>query len=355
MDSNNHTHPGFELACPGEDGQPGTDGRTDAIHYSKEDVQEMVDQQERERNREREEVTAALSPERRSSPLVTFEATPVRERGAGTVRQEVIEVDDPVETLGTDCPPGVPTERTSSVIGNVPPKEPPAPTGHWYGLVRPSGQRVATNSSEQAMEWQYSGDKLERIFQSRREAETWVSDTRIVPRSPVAPTVIRGIAAPAPAAPNRVLPQDAFASPPRTLGPQDPMTHMLERMAHMPTGPDPSTGTQMIFGLDPTNEMEMDSMLLPPHMTDADQRKEFFNIAMDVTSLPGGYRSTDDDDNGGTEALMHVLGHGTSTFRAWRKISLNALAKIKSKDELLVFVRDVEKVVVRHRTAEHQR
>ena len=347
---------GLYLACPDEYDQPGTDGRTDSIHYSREQVKDLLRRQEREREQEREEASEALSPERRPSTTVTFAATPISHRTRQST-QEVIEIQDPTPSLESSGHGATPPRRAAMVIGAVPPNDPPPPPAPrpWYGLVRPSGQRVATNSAKQAMEWQYAGDRLERIFASRAEAEAWVAQASAPTSQATGPTGALGKEVLGPMGPDRVLPPEAGWSSPSSAVPPDPMSHMLARLSTMPTGPDPSTGTELIFGLDPTHETEMDGMLLPPHLTDSDQRKEFFNISMDVTSLPGGYRSTDDDDQGGTEALMHVLGHGGSTFRAWRKTSLNALAKIKSKDELLVFVRDVEKVVVRHRLAEHQR
>ena len=99
----------------------------------------------------------------------------------------------------------------------------------------------------------------------------------------------------------------------------------------------------MIFGVDPANDSQTDSLLLPPHVTDP---SEFYGLAMDVPNLPGEYRTSDDDDIGQMELLARVLDKGRSSYYTnWRKVSRNALARINSKKELMQFIKDVERSV----------
>ena len=131
------------------------------------------------------------------------------------------------------------------------------------------------------------------------------------------------------------------------------MSHMLARFAHMTTGPDPSVGTRLIFGLDLTQEEGMNVALLPPNLTNSEKRKDFFNMAMDVASLPGGYNLSDDYDMG--FEWGGGFDDGVGRTRLYTSRPMNALSNIKSKDDLLGFVRSVEKVVDRYRSAQHQR
>jgi hypothetical protein len=115
-------------------------------------------------------------------------------------------------------------------------------------------------------------------------------------------------------------------------------------------------GTNSVYGLDPNDGDAMDSLLLPPGLTDADSRKDFYDIAMDVASLPGGYRLTDDDGFGNTEAILQLVGRGRATpYRNWRRAAYNALSRISSNQEVFAFINDVEKVIIRHRQAQENR
>lgn len=79
-------------------------------------------------------------------------------------------------------------------------------------------------------------------------------------------------------------------------------------------------------------------------------------MAMDVTSLPGGYRLTDDDDLGASEVLARAFGRTRQGYyRNWRRVTHNALSRVTSRKELLQFVRDVEKSVTRVQKSHDQR
>ena len=132
----------------------------------------------------------------------------------------------------------------------------------------------------------------------------------------------------------------------------------LSGHSHLPDvrGKGPFEATQHIYGIAPSDEAKMDDFLLPPGLTDPDAKADFYDLAMDVTSLPGGYRLNDDDDLTNNEALLAAIGKGRNThFRSWRRNAHNQLSKISSKDDLLKFVSDVEKTVIRTRTAQNQR
>ena len=242
----------------------------------------------------------------------------------------------------------------------------------WYCMVRPSTQRVATNQLDKVFLWQSQGATLVQILRTRQEAEAWVKAWR--PPEPTGHDILGEIPQPTPAS-------TAGAKGGLSGGPQNPvnlatsspgfpsgvpsdsvrnrsddLTLLLDKASRFATGPDPSTGTTMIFGVDPTDVDRMDELLLPPNIEDSATRTEFYDLAMDVANLPGGYRTAEDDDYGSTELLARAFGRTRSgVFRNWRKHSHNALARIKSQKELLQFVRDVEKAVDRHKAAQEQR
>jgi hypothetical protein len=130
----------------------------------------------------------------------------------------------------------------------------------------------------------------------------------------------------------------------------------MERASKVTFGPDPSVGTKYIYGLDPNDGDATDALLLPPGLTDTEGRKEFYDIAMDVASLPGGYKLTDDDGFGNTEAILQLVGRArVSPYRNWRRQAYNALARVSSNQEVFSFISDVEKVILRHRQAQENR
>ena len=100
----------------------------------------------------------------------------------------------------------------------------------------------------------------------------------------------------------------------------------------------------------------MDGLLLSPTLQDGEACQEFCKLAMDVASLPGGHRFSDDNECGLAELLAQAFGRThTGHFCNWCKVTNNTLGRIASKKELLQFVKDVESAVVRHRLAQDHR
>ena len=256
----------------------------------------------------------------------------------------------------------------------------------WYCFERPNTQRVATSDQSKMFLWQSQGATLVMVARTRKEAEEWVkawrppttqSDDILGPTptsagpsmagfgAPTAPIDLTGASQGATGGP-RVYGHGTGAATARASSAHTPdptarkaaniLTDLLDKASRYATGPDPSVGTDMIFGVDPADTDRMDKLLLPPLVEDRETRQEFYDLAMDVANLPGGYRVTDDDDFGSTELLARAFGRSRSGYyRNWRKVTNNSLSRIKSQKELLQFVRDVEKSVSRHKAAQEQR
>ena len=93
----------------------------------------------------------------------------------------------------------------------------------------------------------------------------------------------------------------------------------------------------------------MDGLLLPPTLQDGEACQEFCKLAMDVTSSPGEYHFSDDNEHGSADFLAQAFGRTPMRhFCNWRKVTNNTLGWIASMKELLQFVKDVEKAVIWH-------
>ena len=378
-------------AIPGTLGDPGfyepleevngADGRIDRRWFSTEEITAFTAQ----RRREQEETARLLD-----SDLAAAAGSAQGERGTAVSfggvsyhggaappgdseddRGSVVQGQDPdtnpdSEIVGPNPPPPPPPppRHEPALMGEAPPPRDPRGGGNplWYCLERPSTQRLATNDPERMLQWQSEGATLIKVVRTRREADDWVKAWQppaapdAFPRRP--PTFDGRVNHLTGRHPDHLATTDGLGGPPGpTHGYQpDALNDMLVKATRFATGPDPSTGTNMIFGIDPADTGRMDDLLLPPHVEGAEARQDFYDLAMDVVNLPGGYRTTDDDDFGSTELLARAFGRGrTATFRNWRKITNNALGRVKSLKELLQLVKDVEKAVVRHRAAQEHR
>ena len=233
-----------------------------------------------------------------------------------------------------------PTKLSPDTIIGPPAPAPPAATGPWFCVRKSNGQRLATNSASQAMEWQSDSHQLVKMVDNKGQAAAWCNETPNTSTDHVLGPAARSEHA----GPN--------LSPLSETG----QTVLLKRISLMSSGSDPSIGTQFIYGKDPSSGRDMDTFLLPPGLEDGEAKADFYDFSMDVTSLPGGYRFHDDDDSTNTEALLAAMGKGRHTqYRNWRKSSLNPLAGITSSVELLRHVADVETTVVRTRKSQDQR
>ena len=229
----------------------------------------------------------------------------------------------------------------------------------WYCMTRPSTQRVATADPNTMFQWQSEGAKLSHVVGSRAEAQAWIAAWR----PPSTPVVAPDLFGPTPSGPplgtsrGNPIPVDLGTTP--TGGTRrlvDPMASLLATASRYSVGEDPSVGTKSIFGIDPADTTRMDDLLMPPLVDDPEARTDFYDVAMDVTSLPGGYRVADDDDYGSTELLARAFGRTRhSHYRNWRKTTHNQLGRIGSAKELLQFVKDVEKTLQRNKAAQDHR
>lgn len=93
---------------------------------------------------------------------------------------------------------------------------------------------------------------------------------------------------------------------------------------------------------------EMDAALCPPHMT-ADERENFLETVVDVTALPGMFRSnknseTTMDTDTATSIVATALGKRVSmTDVMWRSPAKNALSKVKTQAHLYEVITGIER------------
>lgn len=379
--------PGFFM--PADDRNFRGDGRLDTRWYTPEELQAIEIRTRQERDDAAEELGApGNEPEgteqtdRQGS--VTFGGSTYH--GGAPPEGNDSESDDDSESSGVDTPRrdnGTQARRPDQRRRQSGSQRQPTGTGGnpraeggddptlWYCMIRPSTQRVATNQAATMLTWQAEGAHLDRVVRTRAEAEAWIaSGNRNPPEVLVGPNprvpiggghtdpidVDAGIRRQVPAhqGTDRRLPEGRAATP--EIETTNQLHSLLTTVSRFSVGEDPSVGTKQIFGVDPADSNRMDTLLLPPTVEDREARQDFYDLAMDVASLPGGYRSTDDDDHSPTELLVHALGRNRSSyFRNWRKPTHNALGRIKSAKELMQFVRDVEKMHTRNKASQDHR
>lgn len=114
-------------------------------------------------------------------------------------------------------------------------------------------------------------------------------------------------------------------------------------------GNDPSIGNkEQIYNIAHDNIDEMDIAMCPPHMT-VDERENFLDTVVDVTALPGMFRSSDGGDlsldtDTATSIVATALGKKVSkTDVMWRAPGKNALSKIKSQEHLEEMIIGIER------------
>ena len=354
--------PGYYEPLAEGGNRTGADGRLDLRWYSTTEAENLRELQEHEQqaaSRQLEEELGGMTDgDANGNPTVSF--------GGTTYHGGSPHSSPPARGGQEGGPVPEPTHRLIGILPQAP--EPTPPSGVWYCMTRPSSQRVATDQSDTMLTWQSEGARVTWVAPNRGEAAAWVASWKpSVPLSDrVQPTggSILGLNPNGLASENahsRVGPTDSNGAPPGLPGgpsilPEDARERLLDKASRFAVGPDPSTGSSTIFGIDPADVNKMDEFLLPPNVGDGETRQEFYDLAMDVASLPGGYRLTDDDDHGHAEWLARAFGRAKySPYRNWRKVTNNALARISSSKELLQFVKDVEKTIDRHRKAQEQR
>ena len=160
------------------------------------------------------------------------------------------------------------------------------------------------------LEWQAKGTTIEQAVPTRKEAEAWVAAWRPEEQGTKGGTIVGATPNSAQTGPHSTAgaPSGGTDNHPTTpayvplpmgsnISPQDyatnPVMAMIRSASNFAVGPDPSTGTAAIFGMDPADTNRMDGLLLPPTLQDGEARQEFYELAMDVASLPGGYRFSD--------------------------------------------------------------
>ena len=333
--------PAFSVEFVSATGGPSGAGRTDVRFYSAEEVtfarrrhQQEVDELQEDLPTDDESLQPVVPPPAAQRSY----STPRPRSGVVGFSHPLVEPDPrPVEPTPKVRNSGKPAPKGKLLQG--PPVGPPPTSGPWFCLTLLEGRRVATDTLSQVMELQVAGHTLVKVVSTQEEALDWCHEK---PMRDVHPPPGR----------NNLGGTKTPVGPP---GPT-PQDRLLSRISSMSVGRDPSEATQNIYGIPPADEGRMDDFLLPPGLTDPDARADFYDLAMDVPSLPGGYRLTDDDDLTNNEALLAAIGKGRNThFRTWRRNTHNQLSRITSREELLRFVTDVEKTVIRTRSAQEQR
>ena len=361
-ESNNPTvlgMPGFYVEYVSPDGTRTGAGRADMRFYSAEEVEFARARLQSERTQVEQDVqeeddAESLAPSAPSvAPSAAF-STP-RHRGAMVGFSEPL-VEPSLPSTRSDPTPKTRNplpKKVSNVVEGPSPVPLPSDPNLWYCFVQTDGRRIATDSTKKVLEFQGLGYDLRLVVPTREEAVRWCHESPAgVPNVPVpGPGIVSG-----PNLKTTLTPNGSMAPPARSGPTVKPQDALLSRIAQMSVGKDPSESTQHVYGISPADEVKMDDFLLPPGLTDPDSKADFYDLAMDVASLPGGYRLNDDDDLTNNEALLAAIGKGRNNhFRSWRRNAHNQLGKIASKEDLLKFVTDVERTVIRTRTAQNQR
>ena len=347
--------PGFYVEYVSPDGTRTGAGRTDMRFYQASEIAFARDRLASERAAVVHELDVDTDEESHRPTPSSAAADPVLTR-PGT-RSTLVGFAEPLEEPTVVDLRSAPTPQVRNsasghkdVVIEGPPAAPLGTPPLWNCLVSPDGRRVATNSIEKVLDFQTKRYELRKAVATYSEAKLWCHEppTATTSKPPLLPSGT--------ASSGRAVPPATASVGTRSSSATSPQTSLLARISQMSVGRDPSEATQLIHGISPSDEANMDDFLLPPGLTDPDAKADFYDLAMDVTSLPGGYRLNDDDDLTNNEALLAAIGKGRNThFRSWRRNSHNQLAKIASKEELLRFVSDVEKTVTRTRTAQNQR
>ena len=334
---------GFYVAYVNPEGVRSTDGRADERVYTPDEYSALRARELTERELVRE--TAGEDEGEPAPP-------PLNPAGRYQTprRTAAVNFDLPQDQGG--LAPTAPTPQVANrsvptgddiILGPSPPTASPS---LWFCLENTDGQRAATTSADRSMELQDSAWVLHKTVRSKAEATDWCNRPRTKTSAGQPPIDLTGTS-----------PGTSVAVPPPSVPTtSNGHTRLLQRISQIATGRDPSEGSQLIHGIIPAHESAMDEFLLPPGLTDPDSRSDFYDLAMDVPSLPGGYKQTDNDDLTNNEAFIAAISKGRNTnFRAWRRPTFNALGRIASKGELLRFVSDVEKTVLRTRLAQQNR
>ena len=274
--------------------------------------------------------------------------------------------------------------------------EPDPPVETWYGLENSeTADRIATQDQERARFLSTVGWHVRRIFDAKADADHWVSLARPTasgfpthrqrhPRAPPTP-----VGAPAPAPPTPPPSVGGGGTPKALFGMEHPK-HGDRTIAHCRadadiltesgfvikklfydlvaaekwaagacgptvrpdtngfrharrTGPDKSTTTQEVFGVNINRFDEVDRLMLPAD-TPLESADDYYDCAADVLALPGGYRSLDRDDEATDDSVaiaMLAMVRGqkqTGLHVRFGAAKYNGLNKVKTGDDLPEFM-----------------
>ena len=178
-----------------------------------------------------------------------------------------------------------------------------------YGMENGSmGDRTTAVSWEEVELLCDSGFALRRLFWSQEEADTWAGNRDFLNRE---------------------------AS---KMGVQ-PTQHATK------VGPDPSTANKEVFGVNIDQIDEADHMLLPAG-TGAKETDDIYNCVVNVMALPGGYKSSvndEDEEQGDVAKALMTIATGkceTGLHMQYNARNQNGLQQIKSASDLAEFIEE---------------
>lgn len=231
----------------------------------------------------------------------------------------------------------------------------------WFGAERGHhGERAITNQLKTLRSLQLDGFDLREIFATRGAAVKWLNNPVRPPRRHVEVDVnadsevvqfsdIRSstVESRSPSASGRQ--RSDKPSPPPTTPSTKIALNNNELFTAETAGDDPSVGNkEQIYNIAFDNIDEMDIALCPPHMT-SDERENFLETVVDVTALPGMFRSTEGGDvsmdtDTATSIVATALGkRAAKTDVMWQVPARNALSKVKTQEQLYNIISGIER------------
>lgn len=225
----------------------------------------------------------------------------------------------------------------------------------WYGADKAeTGEKAVTKKLDLLRDLQREGYALAEVFQTREEAQEWLHRAKSVARVDRDNMIRTGR--------RHEAEVDEWTANHQWCGPTDQLGDNIKQPKKTislnsaeffradTAGLDPSVGNkEQIYNVPHDNVDEMDILLCPPHMV-ASERENFLDTVLDITALPGMFRSGDGsnettlDTDTATSIVATALGKRASvTDVMWRSPSKNAMSKVKSKELLYDVITGVEK------------
>jgi hypothetical protein len=229
----------------------------------------------------------------------------------------------------------------------------------WFGVERETRQhrdRAITASVKVLKELQHKEYKLEEVFPTKVLAEAWLNESSSDGYD--SDSSADDVQFSAPRTRQKVKSRTtSHHQPTRTGSNQVPVVPTTKAISLATVdfytaetaGEDPSVGNpELIYGIVHDDIDVMDAALCPPFMTPEDRGK-LLNTVVDITALPGMFRSNDLGDFSldaeiATSIVATALGkEATKANAVWNTPARNSLSKIKSQAQLEDMIVGVEK------------